>query len=67
LSSQRLLLNSFTGDDARESFEAATPTVAALRLAESLGGRIIGTRILRKAAASNAPKLFIEFQPVVIG
>ena len=28
LSSQRLLLKSFTGDDAREAFLAATPTVA---------------------------------------
>ena len=28
LSSQRLLLKSFTGDDARETFLAATPTVA---------------------------------------
>jgi RimJ/RimL family protein N-acetyltransferase len=28
LSSQRLLLKSFTSDDAREAFEAATPTVA---------------------------------------
>jgi RimJ/RimL family protein N-acetyltransferase len=28
LSSQRLLLKSFTGDDAREAFEAATPAIA---------------------------------------
>jgi RimJ/RimL family protein N-acetyltransferase len=28
LSSQRLLLNSFTGNDAREAFEAATPAIA---------------------------------------
>jgi RimJ/RimL family protein N-acetyltransferase len=28
LSSQRLLLKSFAGDDAREAFEAATPTIA---------------------------------------
>lgn len=28
LSSQRLLLQSFTGDDAREAFEGATPTIA---------------------------------------
>jgi RimJ/RimL family protein N-acetyltransferase len=28
LSSQRLLLKSFTGDDAQEAFVAATPTVA---------------------------------------
>jgi RimJ/RimL family protein N-acetyltransferase len=28
LSSQRLLLKSFTGDDAREAFEEATPTIA---------------------------------------
>jgi RimJ/RimL family protein N-acetyltransferase len=28
LSSQRLLLKSFTGDDTREAFEAATPSVA---------------------------------------
>ena len=28
LSSQRLLLKSFTGHDAREAFEAATPTIA---------------------------------------
>jgi RimJ/RimL family protein N-acetyltransferase len=28
LSSQRLLLKSFTGDDAREAFQAATPTIA---------------------------------------
>jgi RimJ/RimL family protein N-acetyltransferase len=28
LSSQRLVLKSFTGDDAREAFEAATPSIA---------------------------------------
>jgi hypothetical protein len=94
--SQRLLLKSFTGDDARVAFEEATPTIARFmawdpaaspeafapiwqswiativafacdalnkravlypmvqqndpsrRLAERLGGRIIGPRLLRK-------------------